>query len=252
MPKRGEPSLIEKDAHKAVESLMDRAKTASQRVAGTFQAVSRLIKALEISSAKFDSSMSYVVPFAQAAYAAESTLAHARAEASAARTRFESCSRPRRMLNFLKARWEIGVQPLDVDEAEWHVGEAQKALSSARAKSDRGWELVHEAFEASEAMLCKLRSEKRAHASAEKVLADLEAALVRAKDRAVCTASKIKVGRRLARETYVRGGDGGVDRLLGAARIAATLEDDSCGDQVWTSTVYRCSTSRTNTSLYSY
>lgn len=250
VPKEGEGSVLEQDARTAVESLKERVKTASQRVSKTYEATNRLNSALNISKAKDKCAMAQAVPLEQAAHAASSILARARAEASAARTR-ESCSRPRRVFNYLMAKWEVGAQPLDLDEAERRVGEALTVFNSVRAESDRAWELVHESLRETEAASRKLRDEQHAHTSAKKVLVDLEAALVRAKENAVDTTSNIETAR-WASEGYARGGDGGLGRLFMAARAAARADDCSSGDQVWTPFVTHCSTLRTNKCLPVY
>ena len=237
VPQRNEPSGLEQDAQAAVDLLTDRVKFAAKRVACMSDTVVRFRDARGRSKAEEALAMSQAVPLQKVSIAASKALEHARAEASAARLRFESSSRSRRIIDYVKGKWNAEFRPLDVEEAERRVEEAVRALNSARQEEDRAWDLVYEHYNHAEAVSFMLQRAQQAHASAEHILADLKAALARAKHRAVRTAREVKDGRCLARKVY-----GNMGPLLVAARAAARSEDDSSGDQVWTPTVIRCST----------
>lgn len=228
---------------------MERVEAATNRVTSMSEAAAKHSDALRKFREKCALAIIQAASLEKAKIDAASTLKLARTEVSAAKARFESSSRPRRVLNYLKAKWEVGLQPLD--EANRRVGEAVRGLSSAKVEAERAWEVVGTYFNKAEAAFCKLLKAKVAHTSAETILVDLKAELVRAERQAVGTAREVTIGQFLAGDAYAGGRSGKMNSLFVAGRVAARLEDGFSDDQVRTPPVIRCSTPWT-TSLCFY
>ena len=230
MLQHDEPSGLEQDAQEAAEGVNERVVYAAKRVASMCDAVAMFRDALEKSKAKQTLAMGQALTLEEAATAASSAVKLARA----AKLRLENSSRPRRFLNYFKAKWDNEPRPLDVDEAERRLDEAVRALTSANKEVELAWDVVRKNFNRVEALASKLRRAQYAQASAQTILVDLKAELTRAKHQVVRTAREVHLGRCLAREVYVPGTGGRMGSLLIAARTAARSEDDSSGDEVWT------------------
>lgn len=219
---RGSSPCLDINSRNAADVLTDRVKAAAKRVASIFGGIAKLSDALDDLNANKGRITAQATPFEKAVTLAASALKHARAEAGAARTRLESSSRPRRVLNYLKAKWDTAPQPLDVDEAERRVGEAVRVFSSVREEADRVWDVVHDHFSEAEVVAVKLHKAKAAHTSAVAALAKLDTKLVRAK-RQVRTARTIKIGQCFAGEVHAPGGGGKLGSLLVAARVTESV-----------------------------
>lgn len=248
MPQRGTPSGLEEDAQTAAAFLMERVEAATNRVTSMYNAAAKHSDALRKFREKCALAIIQAASLEKVKIDAASTLKLARTEASAAKARFESSSRPRRVLNYLKAKWEVGPQPLD--EANRRVGEAVRGLRSAKVEAERAWEAVDTYFNKAEAAFCKLRKAKHAHTSAETILVDLKAELVRAERQAVRTAREVTIGRCLGGDACAGATCGKMNSLFVAGRVAARLEDGFSDDQVWAPPVIRCSTPWTTTCVF--
>ena len=109
MLQHDEPSGLEQDAQEAAEGVNERVVYAAKRVASMCDAVAMFRDALEKSKAKQTLAMGQALTLEEAATAASSAVKLARA----AKLRLENSSRPRRFLNYFKAKWDNEPRPLD-------------------------------------------------------------------------------------------------------------------------------------------